>query len=151
VGFPQNSLPWIELKLDQVVDPKGIELGMYALYVVATPWPGELRFSTVVDFTPGDKTIDKVSNGDLAAVSGSVVRRNHELTRAGIMPWCLIRLIVTSAVLSPMVDGAIGPRSSACEIWFSMEQKMWSESLSRWLNDGDVLSVRAKSSAPTSI
>lgn len=146
-GFPQNALPWIEIKLNQIVDPKGPEIGMYALYVVAAPWPGELRFSTNVDFTPGDKTIGKVSNGDLLAASGRVVRRNHELTRRlGIMPVVpdLGLDAVTPVVLSPTAIGASGERIPACEIWFSMEQKMWSESLSRWLHDGDVLSDSGK-------
>ncbi len=44
---------------------------------------------------------------------------------------------VTQAVLSPTV--VIGQRSSACEIWFSMEQDVWSETLGA-LHDGDVLS-----------
>ena len=118
---------------------------MYALYVVATPWPGELRFSTNVNFTSGNKPIGTVSNGDLLATSGRVVRRNHELTRRlGIMPTVpdLGLDAITPAVLSP--TGAIGERIPACEIWFSMEHKMWSESMSRWLYDGDVLSDSGK-------
>ena len=144
-GFPQDDLPWIILKLDQVVDPKGTEIGMYALYVVATPWPGELRFSTNVNFTSGHEPIGAVSNGDLLATSGRVIRRNHELTRRlGIMPMVpdLALDAVTPAVLSP--TGAIGELIPACEIWFSMEHQMWSESMSRWLYDGDVLSDSGK-------
>jgi hypothetical protein len=145
-GFPQNSLPWIEIKLDQIV-PAG-DLSMFALYVVATPWPGELRFSTNIDFTSGNKPIGKVSDGDLLATSGRVVRRNFELTRRlGIMPMVpdLGLDAVTPAAYLPTAaigpdSGAVGVPMPVCEIWFSIDQDIWSEKLGVWLHDGDVLS-----------
>jgi hypothetical protein len=145
-GFPGNDLPWIEIKLNQVVPDT--EMAMFALYVVATPWPGELRFSTNVDFTSANKSIGKVSNGDLLATSGRVVRRNYKLTRRlGIMP--IVPDLGLDAVAPPVYlptavigpnSGAIGEPMPACEIWFSIEQEIWSEKLGTLLHDGDVLS-----------
>ncbi|MEP0843144.1 MAG: hypothetical protein HRF43_10590, partial [Phycisphaerae bacterium] len=102
------------------------------------PPPGlELWFSTEVGFdsgTPGgtDKPTLHVSPGDLLSTTGRIVRRNHDLTgRLGIMP------IVPDLGLDA---ATVGPRG---RVWFSFEEstpQIWSESLSRWLRHGDLLS-----------
>lgn len=141
-GFPKNEIAWIDIKLDQVV-PDG-EMGMYALYVVATRWPGALQFSTEVDFTSGNKSIDKVSNGDLLNTAGRVVRRNQDLTRRlGVM--LVVPDLGLDAVMQAAANVILDPRGTGsnvdiipCEKWFSIEDDVHSETLGK-LHEGDLL------------
>jgi hypothetical protein len=101
--------------------------------------PVDLWFSTEVPFhagrlaaVPAAATPALISAGDLLSRRGHVVRTNHELTaHLGIMP------IVPDLGLDAVVSGPKG------EIWFSFDQKsgpIWSETLSRYLKPGDLLS-----------
>ncbi len=146
-GFPKNEIDWIDIKLDQVV-PDG-EMGMYALYVVATRWPGVLQFSTEVNFTSGNKLIGKVSDGDLLNTAGRVVRRNQDLTRRlGIMPMVpdlgldAVMQAAANAVVDPAGDGS-NVEIVPCEKWFSLEEDVFSETLGK-LHEGDLLGERGR-------
>lgn len=146
-GFPKNEIDWIDIKLDEVV-PDG-EMGMYALYIVATHWPGVLQFSTEVNFTSGMKSIGKVSNGDLLNTAGRVVRRNQDLTRRlGIMP--MVPDLGLDAVMQAAANAVGDPTGVGsnvdilpCEKWFSIEEDVFSETLGK-LHEGDLLGDRGR-------
>lgn len=102
------------------------------------PVKPELWFSTKTGFNPSlllsdsEGNIPPISDGDLLSTRGYIVAKNHELTaRLGIMP------IVPDLGLSAVTPGPRG------EIWFSFDKEngqIWSETLGRYLQHGDLLS-----------
>ena len=129
-----EPLPWIVIDVKQVKpDPYGPPYQRYNLHLVAVPWP-QVWFSTEVGFTSSDKSIGPVSDGDLLSADGRIVRRNSELTaRLGIQP--IVPDLGLDAVMRPV------SAASCCEIWFSLEEDVFSERLGP-LHHGDILSDR---------
>lgn len=134
VVFPDSRFPWIEIDLSQV--PPTDPLHTFSMHFVAVPWP-EVWFSTEEGFTSSVQDISKISDGDILSHTGRVIRSNNQLTvNLGIMP--IVPDIGLDAILGVVPQSTELPRP-CCEIWFSAEQNIHSETLGQ-LHHGDLLS-----------
>jgi hypothetical protein len=132
---PLARPPWIEIDLVET-SPAG-QSQFYRVHVVAVPWP-EVWFSASQPFTSSVATIGRVGDGDLLSVTGALVRRNGELTSGlGIMPPAPDLGLDAAGV--PASATATSCRSPLPELWFSVEEDAWSETLGQ-LHHGDLLS-----------
>jgi hypothetical protein len=125
-----RSWPMMHITLDQT---NGTLIQVYQLCLAAAP-VREIWFSTVSGLTSafGQAPTNYYSGGDLLAMSGRVVKRQHELTgRLGIMP-------IAPDIGLDAVDVLPGG-----EIAFSVEQDIFSESLGP-LQHGDLLSNQGR-------
>jgi hypothetical protein len=130
----QAPVPWIEIDLVQTPVP---DRGwFYRLHLVATPW-ARIHFSTVHGFHAagaGGSAAERVSSGDLLTPSGRVLRTNGQLAaKLGILP------SVPDLGLDAAVGTAAFDPARPHEIWFSIEEDVFSETLGL-LHHGDLLS-----------
>jgi len=138
VVFPTVGFPWIEIDLLQV--PPTDPLHTFSMHLVAVPWP-DVWFSTEESFTSSVQDISKISDGDILSPAGRVIRSNNQLTvNLGIMP--ILPDIGLDAILGLVSQSTDLPRP-CCEIWFSAERDIHSETLGQ-LHDGDLLSDSGK-------
>lgn len=122
---------------------RGTAFGLKGTKIIKTdqawlpPFGVDIWFSTETSFTVGSPdgrpdAVTQVGGGDLLSWTGQVVRYNGELAgRLGIMP-PVPPLGLDAVMLAP--GGAI---------WFSFKETtapIWSETLSTWLQHGDLLS-----------
>ncbi|MHC4110452.1 MAG: hypothetical protein ACYSUY_05210 [Planctomycetota bacterium] len=134
VVFPKMGFPWIEIDLLQV--PPTDPLHTFGMHLVAVPWP-DVWFSTEEGFTSSVQDISKISDGDILSPTGRLIRSNNQLTvNLGIMP--IVPDIGLDAILGLVPQSTELPRP-CCEIWFSAEQDIHSETLGQ-LHHGDLLS-----------
>lgn len=135
VAFPIVGFPWIEIDLLQV--PPADPLHTFSMHLVAVPWP-DVWFSTEESFTSSAQDdISKISDGDILSPTGRVIRSNNQLTvNLGIMP--IVPDIGLDSILGLVPQSSELPRP-CCEIWFSAEQDIHSETLGQ-LHHGDLLS-----------
>jgi hypothetical protein len=143
-GVPAaGMLPWIDIVLEQVEpSPDKEPAHVFTLHLLAAPWPGELAFSTQNGFTSTNPSLGTISGGDLLSTNGKIIRRNRELTaKLGIMP--IVPDVGLDAILRPSPKAWIGGGFYPCDLWFSIEKDILSETLGT-LHHGDLLSDRGK-------
>ena len=134
VVFPKVGFPWVEIDLLEV--PPTDPLHTFSMHLVAVRWP-EVWFSTEYGFISSVQDISKISDGDILSPAGRVIRSNNQLTiNLGIMP--IVPHIGLDAILNLVPQSTVLPRP-CCEIWFSAEQDIHSETLGQ-LHHGDLLS-----------
>ncbi len=138
-----EAWPWIVIDILQIKpDPYAEPWQKYDLHLVAVPWTGELAISTENGFTSADPLLSTISGGDLLSTNGKIIRRNRELTaKLGIMP--IVPDVGLDAVLRPSPKAWIGGGFYPCDLWFSIDEDIASESLGA-LHHGDLLSDRGK-------
>jgi hypothetical protein len=140
VWLPGGRFPTIIIDLEQRATTADWH---YSMHLIAIP-RRSVDFSTEMPFAAHDSSGVSyyISDGDLLNDSGRIVRTNRQLTRnLGIMPPAPdIGLdAVTKCPWCPAIDCADDPtRPCRCRL-FSSEYTVWSETLSRWLNHGDLL------------
>lgn len=124
--------PMFQVGVDQT---NGTLVQQFHLDIAAAPLR-EIWFSTTQDFKAGiwNPPTNLVRAGDLVSSAGRLVRANQALTRnLGIMPG------VPTDLGLKAVDVLLGG-----EIAFSIEDPVWSETLSRQLLPGDLLSDQGR-------
>lgn len=130
---PAVERPWPVVRVP-LVQTNGTFVQTFELLVEAAP-VRDLWFSTVQGFTPGSGTgtAEPRREGDLVSWQGRVVRtRGQLLGRLGMMP-------PPPELGLDAVDVLPGG-----EVVFSVRSRAWSESLGRWLREGDLLSERGR-------